>query len=245
MRNIRHRLAAAIAMLLIAAFIALPLPSAAAQDKPPAEKKKTVLSVGAGHLVIKKTGASAFTFKLTDPNTGEAVLAKGTVEATEKSLHFRMTEPGGRATSINATRIDANAVVYRLETAGAATDITVTLPDLNGGDATRPVEAPLPIIRQDEFRAYVEAASQSKGLPALASALDVSQSSAKLGRGAAMLARLVYLARGGRAASTDVRQMSVGCGAWAGLNFRMCMIDYSDPWYCFWDSVFFLIACLL
>lgn len=247
MRNLRHLLAAATALLLIAAFIAIPMPSASAQDKPPAEKKKSVLTVGSGQLVIKKTGDSAFTFKLTDPKTGEALLAKGTVEATEKSLQFRLTEPGGRATSIDATRTDDNAVIYRLESAGIATDITIPLPDFSqGGDSasTRPVEAPLPIIHQDQFRAYVAAASQSQGLRALASALDFSQSSEKLGRTATMLSRLVYMARGGKA-SAPVRPMMASCMDWALLDFNMCMIDYGNPAACFWSAVFMYISCLL
>ena len=243
MRRFRTHLPAAIALLLIAAFIAIPLPTASAQDKPPAEKKKTVLPAGFGELTIKQTDSASYTFKLTDPKTGEDVLAKGSFAMTEKSLQFRMTEPGGRKTNIDATRTDDNGVIYRLETGGVSTDIHSKLPDFNA-DPSRPVQMPLPIIHQDQLKAYADAAAQSRGLKSLTSALSVAQSSAKLDRKSTMLARLVSLALGGRASAT-VTPMMADCGDWAGLNFRMCMIDYGDVWGCFWDSVLFLIACLL
>lgn len=244
MTRFRHTLPAAIALLLIAAFITVPLPTASAQDKPPAEKKKTVLPAGFGQLTIKQTDSASYTFKLTDPKTGDDVLAKGSFAMTEKSLQFRMTEPGGRKTNIDAARTDDNGVIYRLETGGVATEIQTKLPDLANADPARPVKMPLPIIRQDEIKAYVEAAAQSRGLKSLTSVFAVTQASEKLDRKTTMLSRLVNLALGGRAAAT-VAPMMADCGDWAGLNFRMCMIDYGDVWGCFWDSVLFLIACLL
>lgn len=208
---------------------------------------KTITAAAATLTLIKSTPTS-FEFKLHDPARKGGEIAHGEVIFTDYNLSLRMEESGGRVTEVMLQRRNDTDVAVWLKTGNVSTEMVIgnVKQAIFGND---PAKAGVVLTDGKQYESYLKEAAQSHALGALHALFTADLEGVATDGAARTLSRLVRIARGNAAiaapSASSTSTSSCCCEGDAEINFMLCMRWGGNPVTCFWDSVIFLIVCMI